>query len=388
MKLLIVILDGLGDRKYKELSNRTPLDAAKTPNMDLLAKKGRTGIIYPIKGVAPESDEAALALLGYDPYKDYTGRGPLEALGADVKFSENNVVLRCNYAVFSGNKITNFEYQPSKKELDEFQEKISNMTLGLNFEFKNTLGYRSVLILKGKKLSPRISNTHPAYNIIKNYVSSAVPRPQPLKIGKCKPIDKSREAKRTAKIVNEFVEKSKEALGNNRIVITRGAGNRVPDIEKLERRWALLGDTPVEIAIGKITGMKVLGKPKTMDDAVKNIKNAFKEYDSVYIEIKETDHWSHKGDLQKKKEAIEEIDKKFVPEIMKLKDTLICITADHSTPCKIFAHSADPVPLLLYSDKIKADSVEKFSEKACSKGSIGKIEGKSLMSVLRKELNC
>lgn len=386
MNLLILILDGLGDKEYKELANKTPLDAAKTPNLDFLAKKGRTGIMYPIKGIAPESDEAALALLGYDPYTTYTGRGPLEALGADVNFSDNNVVLRCNYAIFSGNKITNFGYQPSKKELYEFQEKINKIDLGVNFEFKNTLGYRSVLILKSKKLSPRISNTHPGYNIITNYITSAIPRPKPLKISKCRPLDKSREAKRTAKIVNDFVEKSKYALGNNRIIITRGAGNKVPELEKLERKWALLGDTPVEIAIGKITGMNVLGKPITLSDAIKKIKNAFREYDSVYIEIKETDHWSHKGDPIKKKEAIEEIDKKFVPEIMKLKDTLICITADHSTPCKTFAHSADPVPLLLYSEKIKPDKVEKFSEKACSKGSIGKIEGKNLMFVLKKEL--
>lgn len=386
MKLIIVILDGLGDRTYRELKGKTPLDAANCPNLDLLAKKGKTGIMYPIKGIAPESDEAALALFGYDPYAVYTGRGPLEALGANVDFSEGDVVLRCNYAIYGGNKITDVEYVPNKKELKEFETKLNKIKLDVDFKVVNTLGYRFVLILKGKKLSPRLSNTHPAYQIIKNYVTSAIPRGKPLKLKKCKALDKSKEAKRTAKIVNEFVEKSKGVLGKNRIVITRGAGNRVPKLEKLDRNWALLADTPVEMAIGKITGMNILGHPKSLKDAVKDMENALKKHDSLYLQIKETDHWSHRGKPLKKKGAIEEIDKEFVSKIMKLKDTLICITADHSTPCKILAHSADPVPLLLYSDKIKADKVEKYSEKACKKGSIGQIEGKDLMSVLKKEL--
>ncbi|UCD03777.1 MAG: 2,3-bisphosphoglycerate-independent phosphoglycerate mutase [Candidatus Woesearchaeota archaeon] len=387
MKLIIVILDGLGDRTYRELKNKTPLEAANTPNLDFLAKNGKTGIMYPIKGIAPESDEAALALFGYNPYEVYTGRGPLEALGANVDFSEGDVVLRCNYALYKGNKITDVEYVPNKKELKDFETKLNKIKLDVDFKVVNTLGYRFVLILKGKKLSPKISNTHPAYQIIKNYVTSAKPRGKPLKLRKCKALDKSKSAKRTAKIVNDFVEKSKGVLGGNKIVITRGAGNRVPRLKKLERNWALLADTPVEMAIGKITGMAILGHPKSLKQAVKDVENALKKYDSLYLQIKETDHWSHRGKLIKKKEAIEEIDRGFVSKIMKLKDTLICITADHSTPCKIKAHSADPVPLLIYYNKIKPDRAEKFSEKACKKGIIGKIEGKDLMSVLKKEVS-
>lgn len=383
MNLLFIILDGVGDISYSELDKKTPLESAKTPNLDVLTKKSKTGIMYPIKGIAPESDESTLALLGYDPFKEYTGRGPLEALG--VGLNVKDVILRCNYAKYSGNKITEFQYHPDKKQLIEFQKKLNKIDLGIDFEFKNTFEYRSVLILKGN-LSPLISNTHPGYKIVKNHVTSAIPRPHPLKIKKSKALIPSREAKRTAKIVNDFVEKSKTVLGNNRIILTRGAGNAIPRIKKLNRNWALFGDTPVELAIGKVTGMSVLGCPKNTRDAVKKIKSAFKKYNSIYIELKNTDHWSHRGDPLKKKEAIEEIDKNFISEIKKLKDTVICITADHSTPCKYLAHSKHPVPVLIYSEKIKGDLVKRFTENACKKGSIGTIEGKQLMSIIRKEL--
>lgn len=386
MRLVIVVLDGLADIPYKELEGKTPLGAAYTPNLDFLAKKGKTGIMQPIQNIAPESDEAALTLLGYNPFEKHQGRGPLEALGANVDFSKEDVVLRCNYALHEGKLITNIEYSPSEGKIEKFEKELNKIGLGVEFKFKNTLGHRAVLILKGKDLSPKISNTHPGYEIVENYVTSAKPRHNPLKLKKAEPLNKSKKAKKTAEIVNKFVEKSKEVLGKNRIIITRGAGNKVPKLKKLKRKWGLFADTPVEMAIGKITGMEILDKPESVEEIAKKVGEALKKHDSLYLELKDPDHWAHKGDPLKKKEAIEEIDKEFVSKVMKLKNTVICFTADHATPCKFKAHSKHKVPLLLWSEEMENDGVKEFSEKACKKGSIGNIKGKNLTKNIQKEL--
>ena len=103
---LFVIIDGLGDKPIKELNNKTPLEAANTPNLDYFAKEGATGLVYTIsKKIAPESDEAIWELLGNNPEKDYVGRGPLEAYGAGIKFNNGDLVLRANFSTLDNEKI-------------------------------------------------------------------------------------------------------------------------------------------------------------------------------------------------------------------------------------------------------------------------------------------
>ena len=156
MKLLYIVIDGMGDLPIKELSNRTPLEAAKTPNLDALAKKGKTGLMYSVKkGVAPESDVAVISLLGYDPFKYSTGRGIIEAVGAGIKLKDGDLALRCNFATLGegkeicdrrvGRSLTTEEaVELSKAANREVKLTSHNAT----FEFRNTLGHRAVLVIK------------------------------------------------------------------------------------------------------------------------------------------------------------------------------------------------------------------------------------------------
>lgn len=383
MKVLLIVLDGLGDRPIKKLGGKTPLAAARKENLNWMCKHGKAGIMYPVmKGVAPESDEAALALLGYDPFRYHRGRGPLEALGYGVKFRPGDVVLRCNFTKVRGSYITDFQFKPKEKDVKSYVKKLNRIKIeGVKFKFVKTLGYRAVLILRGS-LSDRVSNTHPGYRIVRNYVSSALPRKGKLKLRKCRPLNHDKKAIRTAAVVNEFVEKSRKILGNGLIVVTRGAGTEVPKLKKSYKGWALMGDTPVERAIGHATGMSVISKPEDLDKLARKVKSSLKKYRGVYVQIKGPDSWGHKNRPLEKKKSIEEIDRKFIGKIRDL-DAVICVTADHSTPCEIRAHSANPVPVLVYSKKMKPDKVNQFSERACRKGSLGIFKGTKLMEKIK-----
>ena len=143
------------------------------------------------------------------------------------------------------------------------------------------------------------------------------------------------------------------------------SGNKLPRLKKMPN-WAILADMPVEIAIGKLSGMKILSKPKSLKKLSAIVKKEIKRY-NVYVQIKDTDHYSHKGDAISKKKAIEKIDKDFIRNIKDLKNTIIAITADHSTPCSLMAHSTDKVPFLISTQR---HSSKTFSEKQAGKTGI------------------
>ncbi len=372
-KILFIIIDGMGDRPIKKLKGLTPLEKANTPGLDFLAKNGVCGILYPIsKEIAPESDQAMLSLLGYNPVKYFTGRGPLEAEGSNIKFKKGEVVLRCNFADIKDNIITDVEAEKSASNLVKKLNKIKGI------KFIPTIGHRAVLILGG---NPKVTNTHPGYKIVKNYLTTALPiAGRKLKIRKCKSLDK--KSSKTAEKINNFIEESKKILGD-KIIITRGAGDRLPRLKKM-KNWILLADMPVEKAIGKLIGMKIVKKPTDFGKLAELIKKNIKKH-NIYLQIKGPDVFGHKGMPDKKEKAIEQIDKKFISKIKNIKDALIIVTADHSTPCELKSHSKDPVPVLIY-DNEHSGKVEKFGESYCRKGDLGYMMGIELMKKT-KQLN-
>jgi len=376
MKKIIVILDGASGLPCKTLKGKTPLEAANTPNLDFLTENGINGIMWPInKEIAPESDQAMLALLGFDPFKYYTGRGPLEAYGSGIDF-RGKIAIRCNFSEIKNGYITKIQ-GASEKETRKFSKLLSTEKI----KIIPTIGYRAVMLLSTKS-SPRVTNTHPGYKIVKNFVTSAKRiAGRRLKERKCRPLESA--AKETAKIINDFVYRAKRIL-KNKTIILRGAGNRLPKLKKLPGKWALLADMPVEKAIGKLTGMKILEKSKNLKKTFYTIKNNFKKFDNFYLQIKGPDTFGHAGDPLGKKSAIEKIDEEFISRLLKL-DAFICVTADHSTPCKYMAHSKNPVPIVMYGGF--KDKVKIFSEKACRNGKIGKIYGVQMLKILENYIN-
>jgi len=421
-KILYVVLDGLGDLPLKELGNKTPLEAALTPNMDRLAQNGRTGLVYSVgKGIAPESDIAVISLLGYDAHIYYTGRGPLEAFAEGLAISEGNLALRVNFATVEadgktikdrrvGRNLTTEEATALSKEIN------SKVTLsGATFEFKNTIGHRGVLVIRGmhSKLSGWVTNTDPAYDRegvfgvakekFENIVAESVPMPG---------YENSPEAKEASALLNEFTHKSHKALNEapvnkkrvsegkmpGNVILSRDAGDRLPkfpDIQSLHNlKFGSFVQMPVEKGIALLTGMEIIDIPQSsghldVDYPVwaKVALDSISKYDGIYVHIKGPDEPAHDGDYNKKKEVIEAIDKFFFSSLLPKLDmdnTIIAVTADHSTVCAMKAHSADPVPLLVCGGNIKPDGSLSFSEKAAKLGSIGEILGRDIMPLLVK----
>ena len=419
LKLIYVVIDGMGDTSINELGNKTPLEAADTPNMDFLAKNGKTGLMYTVrKGVAPESDVAVISILGYDPFKYSTGRGVLEAIGANIALKDGDLALRCNFATLGPNRKIidrragrDLSAEDATKLSKAVNENVKLESCSADFEFKNTIGHRAVLAIRSKEesLSSSITNTDPAYSRMEGLGVAKTMTEMVLK--KCEPMDESEEAKISAKLVNEFVEKShivldehevnKKRVANGKlkanVILTRDAGHLLPKFFNINQKYGVhfisLTDMPVERAISKLAGMDTATLLPPSGDLKKDcILRAEKLcellpfYDCFYIHIKGPDEPAHDGNFELKTRLISLIDKYFFEMLLnrtKLEDFIICVTADHSTPCKLKAHSDDPVPLLISGNGIVGDDVAKFSEKECKKGSLGVLErGTELMPKL------
>ncbi len=419
-KILYVVLDGLGDLPVKELANKTPLEAAVTPNMDRLAQSGKSGVVYPVgRGIAPESDIAVISLLGYDAHKYYTGRGPLESFAEGLAVNDGDVAFRVNFSTVAedgktikdrrvGRNLTTEEAAALAKEIN------SKVTLSsATFEFKSTIGHRGILVIRGmhQKLSGWITNTDPAYGRegvfgvalekFDNTVSTSVPMSG---------YENDLSAKEAAKLLNEFTEKSIKVLneaGINKkrvsegklpgnLILSRDAGDRLPKFPSIKEvfnlKFGSFVQMPVEKGIALLTGIDIIDVPHSSGHLdvdypiwAKIALDSIQKYDGIYVHLKGPDEPAHDGDFIKKKESVEAIDKYFFTSLLSqldLTDTIVAITADHSTVCAVKAHTADPVPLLVCGGNIKADGSMSFSERAAKLGSIGELLGNQILPFL------
>ena len=423
LKLIYVVIDGMGDLPIPELGNKTPLEFADALNMNFLATKGKLGLMYTVgRGIAPESDVAVISILGYDPYRYHVGRGPLEAYGAGLDMKNGDLALRCNFATLGENNTLidrragrNLSTEEAAILAEEMNQKVKLESHPAELYFKSTLGHRGVLVIKSKKtlLSGKISNTDPAYERVSGL--GVAKKDVEMVLAECLPMADTKSAKISAQLVNEFTEKSHKVLDKHEVnlmravegklkanvVLSRDAGDELPkffDInERYGVRFACLADMPVERGISRLAGMDLVELPPPSPDIeadmklrVENLLNLLPSYDCFYIHLKGPDEPGHDGDYLHKTQTIAGIDKHFFGRIMQkinLKETLICVTADHSTPCELKAHSDDPVPLLIASAKLIPDGIKEFSEKSCRKGSLDILEhGTELMPMLMQIL--
>jgi len=401
VKVLLVIIDGLSDR-----GSKTPLSCANTPNLDRLAKMGINGIMDPIApGIRPGSDTGHLALLGYDPFKYYTGRGPIEAAGAGIDVRPGDIAFRVNFGTVEGDgsvfdKIVVDRRAGRINDTDELVEAINReldlSKFGVEFIFKRGSGHRGALVLRGKNLSDKITDTDP--------------KKIGEKVKKCIPL--TDDAKRTAEIVNYFMEKTHEILDRHpfndkraknglpkaNVLLLRGVGV-VPHIPSFEERYgmklAVVCGTTLIKGIGKILKGDVIEVKGATGDRNTNLKEkinatlkALENYDFVLLHIKATDEFGHDGDFEGKKKFIEKIDKHISP-LLNLDFSKVCliITADHSTPVTVKEHTADPVPITIVYEGVRPDDVDRFSEHTAYKGGLCRIRGLDLMNIVMDLIN-
>ena len=398
MKAMFVVLDGMADRPVAELGRKTPLQVAKTPNMDKLAASGACGIVDPVApGIPPGSDVANMALLGYDPYEHYTGRGALEALGAGLDLRPGDVAFRCNFATVDEDGIV-LDRRAGRISTDKasvlaqaIREALEEADLGVEVEFANTVQHRAVLVLRGEGLSRAISDTDPKEN------------GRPLR--KCSPLDGSPEAKRTADIVNALSELMMKVLKEHPLnkelekpanaILFRGAGT-LPDLRPLGDLYGIRGTCISAVAlvkgVCKAAGLEVMEVPGAtgsydtdLDAKFTRALEALKgPYDLVFVHIKATDVASHDHDAAKKVWFLERVDVALgkALEALETEDIYVLLTSDHTTSVRTGKHEGDPVPVALAGPEARTDDVERFDEVSCSRGCLCRLRGIDLMPTL------
>jgi len=394
MKAVIFVIDGLGDRPNE--SGNTPLKEANTPTMDKLAKEGICGIMNAVDiGVRPGSDTAHLALLGYDPYETYTGRGPFEACGVGVTVKPGDIAFRCNFSSVDENFIVTDRRAGRIENTSELEKELDGLKIDdVEVIFKESGGYRAALVLRGAGLSYKISD--------------ADPKKEGKKVKEIIPTDDSKEAKKTAEIINKLLkiayekldkhpvneERRKEGLPVANMIIPRGVG-KVPEILPFDKKYGLKGaciaGTGLIKGIAKMVNLDVIevegatGTPESDFMAkAKALVETLKTHDFVLINAKGADEAGHDGNYEVKKQTIEKIDEmlNYVISNIDKKDVYFVLTGDHSTPIEEMDHSADPLPIVIWGKSVRVDNVEIFDEFSTYKGGLNWIKGKNIMPIL------
>ncbi|MGD0079052.1 MAG: 2,3-bisphosphoglycerate-independent phosphoglycerate mutase [Methanoregula sp.] len=400
-KILFIVLDGISDRPCPELGGTTPLAAARTPVLDKLAAEGICGIMDTIApGIRPGSDTAHLALLGYDPYKYYTGRGPLECEGSGIHMEPGMIGFRCNYATVSKEGIVldrrAGRIHDTAALSKAIQDGVDLSESGVEFTFRSGAGHRAALALKGEGLGHCVSSNDPKKEGVKPFTITAV--------------KKGANHEKTAAVCNEFVKQStrilfshpvnrdrvKKGLSPANIVLMRGAGE-MGIFEPFGQKYGLSGSVIAAASlitgIGRVVGLEHVPVPGITGSQDSNIagkiaaaENELETKDFVLVNIKGADESGHDGLAEQKRNFIEKIDAVLEP-LLACRDCIIIICGDHSTPCTIKDHSADPVPVIIRGDGVRMDDVVRFDEYSCAKGGLSRITGPALMPIALDLIN-
>ncbi len=372
-KIVLLVMDGMGGLPNE--FEKTEIESAYTPNLDEVVKHAITGIADPVSmGITPGSGPGHLGIFGYDPVKWEIGRGVLSALGIGFPIKKKDVAARGNFATLDKDgKIVDrragrIPTELCKKLTEMIQNEIKEID-GVKIFIRPVMDYRFVVILRGEGLSDKIADTDPQITGVKPLPAKAL----------------SKEAEKTAEILNKFIEKAHEIIKDQHPangLLLRGFAE-YPDIPTMEEVYGLhpaaIATYPMYKGLAKLVGMDILDVPgMEITDELKVLKENYDKYDFFYFHVKKTDSYGEDGNFEAKVHLIEEVDKTIVPEILKLKPTVFAITGDHSTPARMKQHSFHGVPFVLYSENARPDRAEYFSEREIgTKGGLGRFEAKN-----------
>lgn len=400
-KAILFVGDGLGDRPVPALDGRTPLEAQDTPHLDRLAADGLCGMLNPVApGRRIGSDTAHMALLGYDPFKYYKGRGPFEAKGVGLEVRPGDVAFRCNFATVDGRRLVDRRAGRIKTGTDQLAAAVNEkagLIEGVQCLFKESVEHRAALVLRGEGLDHRVTEVDPHHEGVE------YPDCEPLPEAAGDPA-----AQKTARIVNEWVRLAHEALANHPVnqeriaqglppanaALPRGVGTAV-QLEPFAHKYGLSGAMIVEVdlvrGLGEYLAMDVVDVPgatggKDTDEIAiaTAVVAALETHDFVLANIKAPDLGGHDGDVPQKMAAIAKVDHAiaYLLDHLDFTKTVIIVTGDHCTPITLGDHSGDAIPAVFYGCGVRPDEVRTFGERPCMKGGLGNFTGADIMPLL------
>ena len=370
-KIVFLVIDGMGGLPHSR-TGKTELESAKKPNLNHIARESICGLIDPVSpGITPGSAPGHLALFGYDPIEYKVGRGVIEALGIDLELKPEDIAARGNFCVIDdkGIIVDRRAGRISTEKNAELCQLLNKIAIsGVEILVTPVKEHRFVLILRGKDLSPELSDSDP------QQVGLA-----PKKMEALLP-----QAQKTAGIANEFVSQARSRLRNESgadMVLMRGFSQR-PDFPSISEIYKLkpaaIAVYPMYRGLAKLVGMEILPAGNGITDQVESLRQHYGEYDFFFIHFKSTDSRGEDGNFEAKVHAIEEVDD-ALPNLVKLNPDVLIVTGDHSTPASLAMHSWHPVPFMLKSRWCFPDNVMEFSERACLAGGMGRFPAVEIM---------
>lgn len=378
-KIVLLVLDGLGDIPSEPHGWVTPLEAARTPNFDALTPRCALGRIQPVTtGITPGSGPGHMALFGYDPVETTVGRGVLEAIGAGFELQHGDVAARANFCTVDASgtitdrragRIPSEECARLVGILAEQVKRIEDVDILL----RAGKGHRFVVVLRGPGLA--------------GDVSDADPHKEGRPIPPAAPLGDDPGSAKTARIVNAFVARAATLLRGEQpanAALMRGLSARpkFPGFrERFKLRAAALAAYPMYRGVAQLAGMEILPVGETPLDAFTAAGKAWNDHDFFFIHVKGTDQAGEDGNFDAKVATIEAVDQ-ALPALLALKPDVLCVTGDHSTPVPVKQHSWHPVPTLVCAPLCGADRAPRFHEQAARTGSLGVFASKDLMAVL------
>ena len=370
-KIVLLVMDGLGGLPHPT-TGRTEMEAARTPNLDRLAREGICGMIQHVGfGVTPGSGPGHLSLFGYDPLRYRIGRGALEAVGIDFDLGPRDVAARGNFCTVDdqGSITDRRAGRISTETCAQICAELRTIDLpGVDVFVEPVREHRFLLVLRGDGLSDALSETDPQ--------KEGVP---PVEAAATEPGGEA-----TAGLVRTFVERARERLRSHHpanMVLLRGFARRpelpqMPDVFRLEA--AAVAFYPMYRGLAKLVGMAALPAGVSLRDGIATARENWGRFGFFFLHYKATDSAGEDGDFERKARAIEEVDA-AIPELLDLRPDVLMVTGDHSTPSTYRAHSWHPVPFLLHSRWRQPDRAEAFNEADCQLGSLGLFPAMEIM---------
>ena len=375
-KIVLLVMDGVGDIPHPDFDENTPLSAARTPNMDALAPTSALGRLTPIvPGVIPGSGPGHLGLFGYDPLEHEIGRGVLEVLGLDMDLRAGNLAARANFAtrdaagIITDRRAGRIPTETNVKLVEMIRSAVN--IPGYEIEIKSGMGHRFAVVIRGENLADGLTDADPHHD------------GEPLlEIKATRP-----EAENAAKIANELLAQANAAIAKEHpanTMMLRGL-SCAPDITPFGDRFKInacaIATYPMYRGIAKLLGMSLVPTGETIEDNFRTYLDAFEKYDYFFIHIKPTDAAGEDGDFPAKLACIEQVDA-ALPILLEKKPDVLAITGDHSTPILCSGHSWHPIPALVHSEISGRDGLPRYTEAHCRVGSVGLMDSKHLMTVL------
>lgn len=389
MKYIVLVGDGMADYAVPELDNLTPLEAANIPNMDFIAKHGRCGVAKTVPDSMPAgSDVANLSILGYDPAKYYSGRGPLEAGSIGIELEKDDIAFRCNLITEKEGAIV--DYSAGHISSEEARILIEALAGELDAKLYAGVSYRHLLVMKlGEK-----AVCTPPHDIVGQQVDDFLPKGEGSGvlinfIRASKPILEKHE-------INMKRKKDGKNMANLIWLWGQGKAPNMPLFEELYRAsGSIISAVDLLKGIGKYAGLDIINVPGATGYLDTNFAgkaayalDSLKDHDFVMVHVEAPDEAAHMGNIEAKIKAIEDFDEKVVGgmlnELAAFGEYRILVLPDHFTPVSVRTHTREPVPFAIYSSTESADYVKRFDESAAKEGVFGFLEGHRLMGLMMK----